>query len=300
MSTFARIAFALMLSPAAFADGTVTVTDDAGRTLSLDAPARRIISLAPSTTELIYAAGAGRYVVGTSSYTDYPEEAKSVPQVGDAAMINMERIISLKPDLIVVWSHVDSAAVIDKLKVLRIPVYYSEPRRIADIAKSLTDLGTLAGTTDAAARAASDLRQRHENLREQYSAKPPIRVFYQVWEKPLMTINGQQMISDAITLCGGVNIFADLAATVPTVNREAVVAANPDVILTYNGETQDALAGWKTLDVLNATAWGNLVPLQTPTLGRPSPRFLDGAENLCMELEKARGRKAAAQKNAAG
>lgn len=269
----------------------IRVVDDAGRTVTLAAPARRIVSLAPSTTELIYAAGAGAYVVGTSSYTDYPPEAKAVPQVGDAAMINMERIVSLKPDLIVVWSHVDSAAVLEKLKVFGIPVYYSEPRKIVDIAKSLTDLGTLAGTNEAAARAANDLRERREKLHARYAGRPPIRVFYQVWERPLMTVNGQQMISDAIALCGGVNIFGDLAPTVPTVNREAVVAANPDVIVTFNGEGEDGLAGWKSLTTLNAAAWGNLVPLSTPTLGRPSPRFLDGAENLCIELDRARERR---------
>lgn len=291
--TLALAAAASLACTAARAE-PVSVVDDAGRTVTLAAPARRIISLAPSTTELIYAAGAGAYVVGTSSYTDYPPEAKTVPQVGDAAMINMERIVSLKPDLIVVWSHVDSAAVLEKLKVFGIPVYYSEPRKIVDIAKSLTDLGTLSGTNEAAALAANALRARRDGLRERYGAKPPIRVFYQVWERPLMTVNGRQMISDAITLCGGVNIFGDLAPTVPTVNREAVVAANPDVIVTYNGEGEDGLAGWKSLTALNATAWGNLVPLSTPTLGRPSPRFLDGAENLCVELDRARERRDAA------
>lgn len=290
--------FALVLSalPAAARGAeAIRVVDDAGRTVALDAPARRIISLAPSTTELLFAAGAGRYVVGTSSFSDYPPEATAIAQVGDAAMINMERIVSLKPDLIVVWSHVDSAAVLDKLRVLGIPVYYSEPRRISDIGKSVADLGTLAGTPDVAARVAHALRARIDTLRSTYAGRAPIRVFYQVWERPLMTVNGKQMISDAIELCGGVNIFSNLAPTVPTVNREAVVAANPDVIVTYSGETDDALAGWKSLTTLQATARGNLVALATPTLGRPSPRFLDGAENLCQELDLARARRAPAK-----
>jgi iron complex transport system substrate-binding protein len=294
------LTLALFAPLAASADASraqaIRVVDDAGREVTLAAPAQRIISLAPSTTELVFAAGAGSHVVGTSSYTDWPPEAKTLPEVGDAAMINMERIVSLKPDLIVVWSHVDSAAVLEKLKVFGIPVYYSEPRRIGDIAKSLTDLGTLAGTNAAAARAAGALRERLDGLRRRYGERPPIRVFYQVWERPLMTVSSKQMISDAITLCGGVNVFADLEPTVPTVNREAVVAANPDVIATFNGEGEDGLAGWQALKTMNATAWGNLVPLSTPTLGRPSPRFLDGAENLCVELDRARERKAAAAK----
>ncbi|WP_313919366.1 cobalamin-binding protein [Tahibacter sp.] len=277
------------------ADTGISVIDDSGRTVTLNAPAHRIVSLAPSTTELLFAAGAGRYVVGTSSYSDYPPEATQIAQVGDAAMINMERIVSLKPDLIIVWSHVDSAAVLEKLQVLGIPVYYSEPRRIADIAKSIIDMGTLAGTTTEATRVADQLSGRIGALRRKYAGRPPIRVFYQVWERPLMTINGQQMISDAIELCGGVNIFGGLAATVPTVNREAVVAANPDVIVTYDGETEDALSGWKTLTTMHATAWGNLVALSTPALGRPSPRFLEGAENLCIEFDRARARRPAAK-----
>lgn len=307
IATFARPITRLVLhagviglalsAPAIHADagGAISVVDDSGRTITLSAPAHRIISLAPSTTEQLFAAGAGRYVVGTSSYSDYPPEAAQIAQVGDAAMINMERIVSLKPDLIIVWSHVDSAAVLEKLQVLGIPVYYSEPRRIADIAKSIIDMGTLAGTTVEATRVADELNERIGALRSKYAGRPPIRVFYQVWERPLMTINGKQMISDAIELCGGVNIFGNLSATVPTVNREAVVAANPDVIVTYDGETEDALAGWKTLTSMHATAWGNLVALSTPTLGRSSPRFLEGAENLCIELDRARARRPAAK-----
>ena len=277
------------------AGAAISVVDDSGRTVALSAPAHRIVSLAPSTTELLFAAGAGRYVVGTSSYSDYPPEATQIAQVGDAAMINMERIVSLKPDLIIVWSHVDAGAVLEKLQVLGIPVYHSEPRRIADIAKSIVDMGTLAGTTAEAGRVADALNERFGALRRKYAGRPPIRVFYQVWERPLMTISGNQMINDAIELCGGVNIFVNVAATVPTVSREAVVAANPDVIVTYDGQTEDALAGWKTLTTMHATAWGNLVALSTPTLGRSSPRFVEGAENLCIELDRARARRPAAQ-----
>lgn len=287
-------AIVLALSmPAIRADAgdAIRVIDDSGRTITLSAPAHRIVSLAPSTTEQLFAAGAGRYVVGTSSYSDYPPEAAQIAQVGDAAMINMERIVSLKPDLIIVWSHVDSAAVLEKLQVLGIPVYYSEPRRIADIAKSIVDMGTLAGTAAEARRTADELSGRLGALRRKYAGRPPIRVFYQVWERPLMTINGKQMISDAIELCGGVNIFGSLPATVPTVSREAVVAANPDVIVTYDGGTEDALAGWRALTAMHATAWGNLVSLSTPALGRSSPRFLEGAENLCIELDRARARR---------
>ncbi|HJU38627.1 MAG TPA: cobalamin-binding protein [Tahibacter sp.] len=295
MSKFLTFFLAALFASSAVQAAPIRVVDDAGREVVLDKPARRIVSLAPSTTELIYAAGAGRYVVGTSRYTDWPPEAMAVPQVGDASMINMERIVSLAPDLIVVWSHVDSAAVVEKLKVLGIPVYYSEPRAIDEIAGSLADFGALAGTDADAARAIAALRARRDELAKRYAGRAPIRVFYQVWERPLMTVNGRQMISDAIALCGGTNVFGDLAPTVPTVSREAVVAANPDVIVTYNEEGQDGLAGWKALATLNATRWGNLVPLATPTLGRPSPRFLDGAENLCVEFDRARERREAAK-----
>lgn len=276
----------------------IRVVDDADRTVVLANPARRIISLAPNTTELLFAAGAGKYVVGTVRFSDYPARAKAIPVVGDANMINMERIISLRPDLIIVWSHVDLSGQLNKLKILGVPIYYSEPRRLEDIPRSISDLGKLAGTSSEAEHAAEQFKERMAVIRQKYAGRPPITVFYQVWRRPLMTVGGRQMINDVIELCGGVNIFQGLSVTVPTVNPESVVAANPDVIVTdYDDGGDDGMAGWRAMKGLHATAWGNLIGLNSPAMGRPSPRILDGADSLCKAFDDARSRMQRAEKH---
>lgn len=213
-------------------------------------------------------------------------------------MINMERIISLRPDLIIVWSHVDLSAQLNRLKVLGVPIYYDEPRRLVDIPRSIRNLGKLAGTSSDAEQAAEQFERRMAVIRQKYAERPLITVFYQVWRRPLMTVGGRQMINDVIELCGGVNIFRALSATVPTVNPESVVSANPDVIVTdYDDGGDDGMARWRAMKGLHATAWGNLIALNTPTLGRPSPRILDGANILCKAFDGARSRMQRAEKH---
>ena len=268
----------------------IQVVDDAGRTVTLKVPARRIVSLAPNTTELLFAAGAGAAVVGASRYSDYPEAAKRIPQIGDATMVDLERVLALKPDLLVVWRSGTSAATTAKLSALGVPIYFSEPTRLRDIPDTLRELGLLAGTLPQAERAARAFTARSERLRKAHAGKPPVRVFFQVWEQPLMTIGGRQIIHDAIVLCGGVNIFAALQAPSPTVGREAVISADPQAIVTttYDAQGSDGLEGWRKLHGLRAVRQGHVYALKTPTLGRQSPRTLDGVEMLCRALDDAR------------
>jgi iron complex transport system substrate-binding protein len=281
------------------AQATVSATDDTGATVTLAAPAQRVISLAPHVTELIYAAGGGAKLVGAVSYSDYPPAAQQVPRVGDNTALDLERIVALKPDLIVVWRHGNAQSQLERLRELHIPLFFSEPHRLDDVALTLTRLGTLLGTPDTAEAAAKSYREDIAKLRARYANRPPVSVFYQVWDQPLMTLNGTHMVSDVITLCGGRNVFAKLAPLVPTVSTEAVLAANPEAIVTASaGATQpDAplakLDAWRAWPSLTAVARNNLFAIDGDLIDRPAPRIAQGAAQLCEDLDIARSRRPA-------
>jgi len=273
------------------ASASVTVTDDAGRTVTLPAPAQRIVSLAPSITDALFAAGAGPYVVGTTRYSDHPADAKHIAIIGDATMLDLERIVGLKPDVIVVWRSGTPAAQVEKLSRLGVPVFYAETTRLADVAAATRRFGRLAGTEAVADRDAAAFEAELGRLRAAYAGKPRLKVFYQIWDRPLMTIGHAQIIDDAITLCGGVNVFADLTQAAPTVTREAVLARDPDVIL-GGGDAGASLAEWRKTGFLAAVRHGNVVPLDAPTLALPSPSILPGVAELCRVIDEARKRAA--------
>ncbi|GAB7538940.1 cobalamin-binding protein [Burkholderia sp. 3C] len=275
----------------------IAVTDDAGRTVTLAAPAQRVISVAPHATELLYAAGGGPAMVGAVSYSDYPEAARALPRVGDNRSLDLERIVALKPDLIVVWRHGNADRQTAQLEALGIPVYVSEPKRLDDVAVSLDKLGRLLGTRDTADAAAAAYRQRIAALRERYASKPPVDVFLQIWDRPLTTLNGTQIVSDVLTVCGGRNVFAALKPVAPTVDDEAVLAANPEAIVaTAQGATVGdaalpSLDRWRRWPQLTAVARGNLFAIDGDWLTRPTPRLALGAEQVCRDLDVARSRR---------
>ncbi len=287
-------------SPAAAsaaATNAITVIDDVGRTVTLPAPARRVISVAPHATELLYAAGGGAAMVGAVSYSDYPEAARALPRVGDNRSLDLERIVALKPDLIVVWRHGNADRQTAQLAALGIPLYFSEPKRLDEVAVSLDKLGLLLGTRAQADRAAADYRQRIAALRARYAARPPVTVFLQIWDRPLTTLNGAQIVSDVLTLCGGRNVFAALQPVAPTVSDEAVLAANPEAIVaTAQGATASdaslpSLDRWRRWPSLAAVARSNLFAVDGDWLTRPTPRLALGAEQVCRDLETARERR---------
>ncbi len=274
------------LLPATAAGATVSATDDSGRVVTLAAPAARIISLAPHATELLFAAGAGARVVGVSAYSNFPAEASRLPSVGDAMRADMERIIALKPDLIVGWKSGNNPAQLERLRALGLPVFDSEPRQFDDIASSLERLGALAGTVEgraAAARFRADLRA----LRERYSARKPVRVFYQIWPSPLMTLNDAHIVSEAIRLCGGVNLFGKLAPLVPTVSRESVLKADPEAIFVSDEDAQ-AFGRWRGFGNLTAVRNGSLFRVDGGVMNRAGPRMLGATALLCEQIDAAR------------
>lgn len=275
-----------VLCQAAFA--AVTVSDDAGQTVTLPSPARRIVSLAPHGTELLYAAGAGDRVVGVSEYSNYPPQTARLPSIGSVFALDLERIIQLKPDLILVWSSGNAEAHIGTLRSLGIPIFKSEPRDFATIASSLERLGRLAGTEAAGKAAADAFRARLGKLEAAYRDRPPISVFYQIWRSPLMTLNGAHLVSAAMRICGGRNIFANLPQLAPTVDIESVLKANPQAIVASSGAKDDPFADWRRFPQLKAVASNNLLTVNGELLNRASPRILDGTEELCRRLEEVR------------
>lgn len=272
----------------------VQAVDDAGHTVRLEQPARRIVSLAPHLTELLFAAGAGARVVGTVAYSDHPPAARAVARIGDSAQLDLERIVALRPELIVVWRNGNSAQQIERIAALGIPVYSSESRRLDGIARTLRRLGSLAGTEATAEARAEAFEGRIAALRERYAGRRELRVFYQIWHRPLLTVNGSHLISEALALCGAGNVFAGLAPLTPTVSMEAVVQADPDAIVTGSIDPRgpDNLDAWRRLDSLRATRLGNLVVVDPDKLHRQSDRIAEGVAELCESLDAVRVRSA--------
>jgi len=287
-SLFALL-LALMLS-APGARASVTVRDDDGNAVTLARPALRIVSLAPHVTELLFAAGGGDRIVGAVSYSDYPEAAKNIARIGDNRQVDMERVIAMKPDLIVVWMHGSSERQIDTLRQLGIPMFHSEPRKLDDIADSVLRLGQLMGTESVAKPAAAQLQQTLATLRAQYAHRPTVSVFYQVWDKPLYTLNGAHIVSDAIRLCGGENVFAKMSMTAPVVSIEGVLQADPEAIFGSSEKStpEGGINMWRQYPTMKAVRNDNLFTIDGNLMNRAGPRMIAGTAALCEKIELAR------------
>lgn len=285
-----KIFLVALATLALHAHAAITVIDDDGNTVTLQKPAQRIVALAPHVTELLFAAGGGAKIVGAVSYSDFPEAAKRIPQIGSNRQIDMERVIAMQPDLIVVWMHGSSERQIDELRKLGIPMFHSEPRKLGDIADSVQKMGRLMGTEAVADPAAASLRRELATLTTRYANRPPVRMFYQVWDKPLYTLNGAHIVSDAMRVCGGVNIFATLKVTAPVVNVEAVLQEDPEAIFSTGERSVDegGVNLWKPFANMTAVKRGNLFRLDGNLLNRAGPRMIAGTAALCEKLELAR------------
>ena len=277
----------------ACAHAAITVVDDSGARVTLQKPAQRVISMAPHITELVFAAGGGERMVGAMNFSDYPEAAKKIPLVGSNSQLDMERVIALKPDLILVWQSGNTARQLEQLRSLGIPIFRSDPQKLDQVAGTLLRLGQLLGTGPMAHAAASEFRARIGALGARYSARPPVRVFYQIWDKPLYTLSGQHIVSDAIGLCGGVNVFGVLKVKAPQVSVEAVMQADPEAI--FGGDQHDpadiGLGIWKPYKGMLAVKRGNLFTLDGELLTRAGPRMVQGVADMCEKLDLARGRR---------
>ena len=271
------------------AQAVVAVVDATGTTVELAMPARRVVSLAPHATELLFAAGAGAGVVGVLSPADWPPDAAKLPKVGDANAVNLEAVLALKPDLIVAWPYL-AAAQVEHLRSIGVPVYVSNPRTPLAIADDIERLGALTGQRESAARAAAAFRTKLATARGRAAGTATIRVFYEIWDRPLYTVGGGHLISAAIEMCGGENVFASLPLPAPQVSVEAVLAAAPEAIIAGADDAVRPawLDAWRAWRELPAVARGNLLVVDANLLHRSGPRFADGVEQICRVLALAR------------
>jgi iron complex transport system substrate-binding protein len=287
----AVLACAALLAYAA-ARGEVSATDSSGRRITLAMPAQRIVSLAPHATELLYAAGAGAKLVAASEYSDFPEAAKRLPRVASSGGVDLERLLALRADLVVAWRLEATARALDRIETLGIPLAYIEPHRLEEIPQAIETLGVLAGTQQTAQAEAARLRADLGRLASAYRGRPPIDVFYQISQRPLMTLNGRQFVSDALALCGGRNIFADAPIIAPEVDAEAVLAANPQAIIAAGSDPLDKSwqAFWLRFGQLRAVRDGNLMSISADEMHRHGPRAIASTAKLCKLLDEARAR----------
>ena len=270
-----------LFPPAAWA--AIDLVDDAGQKLKLAQPPKRIVSMAPHVTELVFAVGAGAQLVGADSASDYPQTAQALPRIGDYSRVNFERIAALKPDLIIAWASGNRAADLHTLRRMGIPILVTEAHRLADVARLLRLIGRASAHSEAGEAAAQAFEQRLRTLKTRYAQHKPLRVFYQVWERPLMTVGGRHWIGDALALCGGHNVFEELHAASPTVSLEAVLARAPEVIVS-GSDGPDSRPMWQRFPQLPAVRRGAFVRIDADTLHRPTPRLLDGATALCQAI----------------
>lgn len=283
------ILFAWCIAHSAYASNRLL--DDTGQALQLQQAPQRIISLSPHITELLFAAGAGQKIVGATEYSDYPEPARRIPRIG-GVLLDLEAIAALRPDVIVAWADGNPPAQLQRLKQLGVPIYLSSQKRLDDIPHTLERLGQLAATNATAQAAATQFRQDLAHLRKTYAERSKVRVFYQVWDAPLLTINGTHIISDALATCGGVNIFAKLPALTPNVSLENILQANPDAIITSSQDRQEParLAAWRRWQQLSAVRNHHLFFVNADEIDRPTPRMLIGLAQLCGLLDQVRAK----------
>ena len=253
----------------------------------------RIVALAPHLAELVYAAGAGESLVGVSAYSDYPPEVTKLPLVGDAFVVDQERLALLRPDLLLVWKSGTPAHVVDELRRSGYNVEAIQTRGLDDIAAALIRIGELTGHVEHAQRAAVNFRNGMHSLRERFQHNPAIRVFYQVSTRPLFTVNGDHYISELIDVCGGRNVFAELNELAPAVAVEAVIGRDPEVLMAGSDAGDGALEVWDRWPRIAANRYGNRFRMPSAEIGRATPRLVDAGGALCAALQTARARRAA-------
>jgi iron complex transport system substrate-binding protein len=253
------------------------------------APAR-IVSLSPHITELLFAVGAGDRIVGVDSYSDYPPPAKRIPRVADVFAIDVERLLTVRPDLVIYWTSGTPIRQQDQLKSMGFRLYGTEQRRLADISAALVDFGRLAGTETQGRQAAAQFDAGLRALRVRYRNRPTLSVFYQVWDRPMYTLTGAHVVSEALALCGARNVFADLKGLAPVVETEAVLARDPDVVIVaaIGDEGRRLARVWESFAGLKAARRQHVYLVEPDLLNRMSPRILQGIDGLCRTLDQAR------------
>lgn len=266
------------------------VTDDRGQTVQLAKPAQRVITLSPHATELVFAAGGGERIAATVIASDFPEAAKRLPRIGDGLLPDSERLLLLRPDLVIGWQ----TSQLSNLDRLRIPTFLSAPQTLAAIPDTIEKLGMLFGTAELAQDRATTLRNKLERLKQLPHPASPVRIFLQIGEPPEFSLNRTHLLSQMIEACGGVNVFAEAAAIAPKISAEGVLAQRPDLILlgrvggpahpTPDAETRKY---WSRLNLPAALAERVFV-MDSDVLYRPGPRLIEAGDAICSMIQQAR------------
>lgn len=284
----AILALLLSLSLASTALASdIQVTDNENRVLTLDSPAERVVSLVPHATELMFEVGAGEKVVGASEYSDYPDAAREIPRVGDYFSLNVEKILSLSPDLILAQRSSNIEGQLDTLTGQGIPIYYTDPQSLAAIEKAQRDFGRLTGYDAQGESAARAFSESMAELADHYGNAATVRLFYQVWHDPIFTLSDSNFMGDVFAVCGAQNIFAGESVLSPQVGLESVVSADPEVIIA-SASDRTGLAMWEELNEVSAVANGHLYTVDPDLTARPTSSLLAGAAAVCEAVNNAR------------
>ena len=264
---------------------SITLQQADGSELLLDQPARTIITLSPHLAELAFAAGVGEHVVATVEYSNYPAQAVDLPRVGDAFRLDLERILSLQPELVIAWETGNPAMAIARLQELDITTWVVEIRQPEEIASILQQMGAAGGNAQSGQLAAQQARSRLQEIAQEGIGKPKVSYFYQVAARPLFTLNGQHLISQSLALCGGENVFADETVLAPQISLEAVIVRDPTVLFAAAVAGQpDPLAAWQEWPRMQAVKKQRLYPLPADEISRATPRMLDAVATACSLL----------------
>jgi iron complex transport system substrate-binding protein len=278
----------LALCICASATAEIKLKDDLGRTVELNAPAQRIVTLAPFLTELVFDAGAGARIVGVSAYSDYPPEAARLPQVGTAVHFSLEEIAALKPDLVLVWKDSMRPGDLERIARFGAAVFVARARTLEDVPRLLGVLGRLTGGD--ASRVASEYARKLEALRRAYAGKRPVSTFLEIWNRPLTTISGRHFINEALEICGARNVFVELPGVAPVVSWEELYRRDPEAIVGMSSATspEEFRASWTAHAALSAVKAGKLVYVHPDRLQRQTARTPEGIAELCTALDRVR------------
>ncbi|NNJ91880.1 MAG: cobalamin-binding protein [Gammaproteobacteria bacterium] len=269
---------------------SLQVTDDLGQKITITKPADKIVALSPHLAELVFDAGAGKHLLATVEHADFPRAAKLIPRLGSYNALDFEKLFALQPDIVLVWLSGNGDATVEKLRRLGFNVYVSEPRKLSDISKTIRNIGKLSGTLDIAEHRASKFDADLKVLQQRHQQSSTISIFYQLWDKPLITINEEQLIDEVIQLCGGLNIFAGLPILAPTVSTEELILKNPQVIIggAKPQERKKWMQHWQQWSMIRAVQNNHHYFINPDLMSRQTTRMLDGAAELCSILDKVR------------
>jgi iron complex transport system substrate-binding protein len=263
------------------------VRDDRGVMVTLERPAERIVTLAPHLAEIAFAAGAGAKLVGVSTFSRHPAEAEGLPVVASYGRIDLERLIALRPQLVLAWQSGNSPLQIERLERLGVPVFVTEARSLADISRILRLVGMLTARGEVAEARARRLESEVADLLTRHAGERRVAVFLEIWHTPMLTVNGEHLASDALRLCGGRNVFAAAKTLTPLVSREQLLDARPEAIITA-GFGAEAPQAWRGLETVAAVRHRRIYAIDPDLLYGQGPRLLEGVRVLCGRLDLVR------------